>query len=42
VDHRSPSIPVQLVATSGGASSPAWDRLSQIAQQRKAKADAPN
>jgi hypothetical protein len=29
--------PVQLVATSGGASSPAWDRLSQIAQQRKAQ-----
>jgi len=28
---------IQLVATSGGASSPAWDRLSQIAQQRKAK-----
>jgi DNA-binding transcriptional MerR regulator len=28
---------VQLIATSGGASSPAWDRLSQIAQQRKAQ-----
>ena len=28
---------IELVATSGGASSPAWDRLSQIAQQRKAK-----
>jgi DNA-binding transcriptional MerR regulator len=27
---------VQLVATSGGPSSPAWDRLGQIAQQRKA------
>ena len=28
---------VQLVETSGGASSPAWDRLAQIAQERKAK-----
>jgi DNA-binding transcriptional MerR regulator len=32
---------VQLVATSGGALSPAWDRLSQIAEQRNAKAEAP-
>ena len=32
---------VQLVATSGGASSPAWDRLGQIAEQRNAKAEAP-
>ena len=30
----------QLVETSGGASSPAWDRLGQIAQQRKANAEA--
>jgi len=28
---------VQLIATSGGASSPAWDRLSEIAQQRRAQ-----
>ncbi len=30
-----PSI-VQLIATSTGSSSPAWDRLKEIAQERKA------
>jgi DNA-binding transcriptional MerR regulator len=33
---KDPAI-VQLVATSGGPSSPAWDRLTEIANERKAR-----
>jgi hypothetical protein len=32
---QEPAI-AQLVAASAGASSPAWDRLTEIAKQRKA------